>query len=382
VSLESVAGFWSYVHRDDEATGWRVTRLAAQLREAYGLTTGEDLELFVDRESLVWGDAWKERIDVAIAGTTFFIPFLTPRYFESSECRQELLKFLGEARRGGVEQLLLPVYYVTVDELDGDPTDELMIAVKERQWEDLREIRLLDEDSSRYRTAVERLAERIASIARAVSQVPDVSAQALEGSQGGRELLPEDDVDESEGMVEKLGKGEQALGELTATVGAMVTENETLGRLAEQATEAIHDSDARQRGFAGRMAVAQRYAESLQEPAAKIQALGEKYTSELMTVHGMSSTILEVAESSPEQAEEVAPYLRSLVELDDSSAEAAESTRGLVRTMQDNAKLSRSLRPPTRQIATGLQAFVDGGAIIREWADRARRLLKDMDSAN
>jgi hypothetical protein len=120
--------------------------------------------------------------------------------------------------------------------------------------------------------------------------------------------------------------------------------------------------------------------ESAQEPAAKIQALGEQYTSELMTVHGMSSTILETAESSPELAEEVAPYLRSLVELDDSAAGAVESTRGLVRTMQDNAKLSRSLRPPTRQIATGLQAFVDGGAIIREWADRARRLLKDMDS--
>jgi len=49
--------------------------------------------------------------------------------------------------------------------------------------------------------------------------------------------------------------------------------------------------------------------------------------------------------------------------------------------MQDNAKLSRSLRPPTRQIAAGLQAFVDGGAIIREWADRARRLLKDEDSS-
>jgi chromosome segregation ATPase len=352
--------------------------LAAQLQEAYGLTTGEELELFVDRESLVWGDAWKERIAVAIAGTTFFIPFLTPRYFESSECRQELLKFLGEARRGGVEQLLLPVYYVTVEELDGEPTDELMIAVKERQWEDLREIRLLDEDSSQYRTAVERLAERIASIARAVSQVPDVSAQALERSEGSRDLLPEDN--EPEGIVEKLGKGEEALNEIAGTLGAMAAENETLGQLAMQATDAIHDSDARQRGFAGRMAVAQRYAESLQEPAAKIQMLGEKYTSELMTVHEMSSTILEAAESSQEQAEEVAPYLRSLVELDDSAAEAIESTRGLIRTMQENAKLSRSLRPPTRQIATGLQAFMDGGAIIREWADRARRLLKDMDS--
>jgi hypothetical protein len=97
MSAEGAAGFWSYVHRDDEAAGRRITRLATLLREAYGLATGADLELFVDRESLAWGDAWRERIDVAIAGTTFFIPILTPRYFESSECRHELLKFLGRS---------------------------------------------------------------------------------------------------------------------------------------------------------------------------------------------------------------------------------------------------------------------------------------------
>lgn len=380
MALESVVGFWSYVHRDDEAMGRRITRLADHLREAYGLTTGEELELFVDRESLAWGDAWKERIDVAIAGTTFFIPFLTPRYFESSECRRELFKFLGEARRGGVEQLLLPVYYVTVRELDEEPTDELMIALKARQWEDLRDIRLLEEDSSPYRSAVERLAARIAGIAQAVSQIPDVKTPEPEDGDGGEDGSTPGD-DESEGMIEKLGKGEQALGELSATLQAMASENAALGRLAEQATQAIHESDARQRGFAGRMAVAQQYAESLREPAEKIQVLGEKYTNELMMVHGMSTTILEIAEGEPEQAKEVTPYLESLVTLYDASSEAVASTDGLVKTMQDNAKLSRSLRPPTRQITTGLQAFMDGAAIIREWADRARLVLAATDDA-
>lgn len=260
MAFESVAGFWSYVHRDDEAMGQRITRLAGHLRAAYGLTTGEELELFVDRESLAWGDAWRERIDVAIAGTTFFIPFLTPRYFESSECRHELLKFLGEAKRGGVEQLLLPVYYVTVHELDGEPTDELMIAVKERQWEDFRQMRLLDEDSSPYRTAVERLAERIASIARAVSQVPDAKPRQLDDRHGISNDVTPAEGDEPEGMIDKLGKGEQAFAELNETLGAMTAENEVLGRLAEQATAAVHENDA---GFAGRMAVAQKYAESL-----------------------------------------------------------------------------------------------------------------------
>jgi hypothetical protein len=374
VIVEGASGFWSYVRQDDEAVGRRITRLAAHVQDAYGLITGEGLELFVDRTSLEWGDAWGERIDVAIAGTTFFIPVLTPRYFESSECRQELLKFLGEARRGGVEQLLLPVYYVTVSDLEGEPTDELMIAVKERHWEDLREIRLLDGESGPYRAAVDRLAQRIARIAQSVSHVPDVApSETADGIVDKDE--PDGEDDESPGTIEKLGEGEQALTQLSKTLDAMNAENKELGALAVKATQAIKDSDKHNRGFAGRMAITQRYAQSLQAPAARIQELGQRYTSELMKVHAMTTTILEIAEGDHETAQEVEGYLQSVVGLSRAAGEAVESTRGLVRSLQDNAKLSRSLRPPTRQITAGLQAFVDGEAIIAEWADRAGPVL-------
>jgi hypothetical protein len=373
VIIEGASGFWSYVRQDDEAVGRRITSLARHVQDAYGLITGEVLELFVDRMALEWGDAWRERIDVAIAGTTFFIPVLTPRYFESSECRQELLKFLGEAKRGGVEQLLLPVYFVTVGELEDDPTDELMMAVKERQWEDLRDIRLLDGESGPYRAAVDRLAQRIAKIAQTVGQVPDVPAG--EGDQGRPDGGESDEDDESLGMIDKLGEGEQALNELSGTLEAMGAENKGVGDLAVKATEAIQESDQHNRGFAGRMAIAQRYAKSLQTPAAHMQELGQRYTGQLMKVHAMTTAILEIAEADAETAHEVAGFLRSVVGLSEAAAEAVDSTRELVRSLQENAKLSRSLRPPTRQMTAGLQAFVDGQAIIAEWADRARPVL-------
>jgi hypothetical protein len=374
MNIEGASGFWSYVRRDDDAVGRRITRLAALVQEAYALITGEDLELFVDRTTLEWGDAWRERIDVAIAGTTFFIPVLTPRYFESSECRQELLKFLGEAKRGGVEQLILPVYYVTVTELEEEPKDELMIAVKERHWEDLREIRLLDEDSGAYRVAVNRLAQRIATIARSVSEIPEVAAKTG-GGRSAEDAADDGEDDNSLGMIEKLGEGEQALNQLSETLSAMGAENEVLANLAVRATEAIRESDQHNRGFAGRMAITQRYAQNLQAPAVRMKELGQKYTSELMKVHAMTTTILEIVEGDPESIHEAEKYLQEVVKLSEGAVEAVASTRGFVRSLQENAKLSRSLRPPTRQITTGLQAFVDGGAIIAEWADRARPLL-------
>jgi hypothetical protein len=57
------------------------------------MKTASTLEVFLDRDSIRWGEEWRERIDSAVAGTTFFIPIVTPRYFLRKECRRELLSF-------------------------------------------------------------------------------------------------------------------------------------------------------------------------------------------------------------------------------------------------------------------------------------------------
>ena len=106
-------GFWSYVQEDDNGDGGRILDLVGDLRAQYKMRTAEGLELFVDRESIRWGEEWEKLIGDAIAGTTFFIPIITPSYFRSNPCRQELLKFVREADRLGLQQLLMPVYWVT-----------------------------------------------------------------------------------------------------------------------------------------------------------------------------------------------------------------------------------------------------------------------------
>lgn len=129
--LGTAAAFWSYVHADNDAEGGRILDLAARVRGAYRLFTAEDLDLFVDRKDVLWGDAWRDRIDEAIAGTTFFIPIVTPSYFQSEECRRELLQFTSEATRLGLEQLLMPIYWAPVTALDrrDAPTHDEAVAI-------------------------------------------------------------------------------------------------------------------------------------------------------------------------------------------------------------------------------------------------------------
>ena len=145
------SGFWSYVHRDDNDN--RLTRLAHDIREEYSALTGVDFELFMDRESLQWGDIWRGRLDNALLATSFFIPIVTPRYFKSTECRNELLTFAREAESVGLTRLLLPIYYISVPEMDDvgiAAADPAIALIARTQYEDWRSLRRVAPDSEAY----------------------------------------------------------------------------------------------------------------------------------------------------------------------------------------------------------------------------------------
>lgn len=131
----SCSGFWCYTHDDDENSYGKVSRLAEAIVKGYALETGSELTLFRDRASLEWGDKWREQIAESLSGATFFIPIVTPRFFVSNECRNELLTFRERARSQGLTELLLPILYVDVDGLDEDSEDEAKRIIASTQYE-------------------------------------------------------------------------------------------------------------------------------------------------------------------------------------------------------------------------------------------------------
>jgi hypothetical protein len=155
-----IAAFWSYAHADEASDG-RILKLAQDIEDEYAMISGGNLKVFVDSKSLEWGDAWRDRIDDAVQGAAFFIPIITPRYFMSTECRAELIAFIGTARARGFAALLLPILYVGTEGLDLESPDEAMSIIASTQWEDWTELRLLDLDSEAYRRGVNRLAKRL-----------------------------------------------------------------------------------------------------------------------------------------------------------------------------------------------------------------------------
>jgi hypothetical protein len=170
IAQSHASGFWSYTHSDNEQDGGAILKLASLISGEYELLSGSPLNLFVDQDSLSWGDEWQKRLTEFLTKTTFFIPIITPRFFTSEACRRELMEFAGKAVSLGVEELILPILYVRPANYSPDNPDECVALAARMQYVDWTSNRLLDPSSEGYRSAVNKLALRLMEIADRVEQ--------------------------------------------------------------------------------------------------------------------------------------------------------------------------------------------------------------------
>jgi TIR domain-containing protein len=371
----AAAGFWSYVQRDDEGDNGRILALAEDLGNQYRIQTGEELELFVDRDSIQWGEAWEQRINDAIAGTTFFIPVITPSYFLSNSCRQELLKFVREAERLGLQQLLMSVYWVFVPALETNPeesADEAIRHVAKYQWQDLRSERFEERDSSAYRRAVSGLAAEISRRATGVEEVEDVPHKAQLVVEAG------DDHDDDElGIVERIARGEDALVRITEILGEIGVGIREVGERTAVMGSEVDAATSRGQGIKAVLASTNRLANELEGPASVIENRGHEYAKALSELDPGMHAWLDLIEEQDRPGAQQQEFLQEVIGMVAASSEAVEALEELTQGAKTMSTLSRSLRAPVRKMRNGLQGVLDGKAIIAEWGKRAKEIQKE-----
>jgi hypothetical protein len=136
--------FMSYARFDDEHDSGRLSSFCKRLSGEVRLQTGEEFPIFQDRTDIAWGEEWQQRVDESIAAVTFLIPILTPSFFRSRPCRDELARFAARERKLGQSDLILPVHYVTCAQLEDESkreADTLAKLLAGRQIMDWRELR-------------------------------------------------------------------------------------------------------------------------------------------------------------------------------------------------------------------------------------------------
>jgi hypothetical protein len=181
--MGNLKGFWSYVHADDETENGRISKLARDVSDQFGLITGETIELFLDIDDIEIGDNWRDKINNSLNDVAFFIPIITPRFLLSMECRRETEYFLRKSSEIGISELLLPLIYADVQGLHTeDNEDEIIKIIRSIQYEDWREIRFLDIASEGYRRGVFRIARRLADANQRAEHKPEPTLPPEMGS--------------------------------------------------------------------------------------------------------------------------------------------------------------------------------------------------------
>ena len=166
--------FLSYAREDDDHTDGWITRFRMQIEKAVSLERGRRFDVFQDTENISWGQDWQYKIDNALANSSILIPIVTPRFFESQQCKSEIRKFLNREVQLGRADLVLPVYLINTTWLnnhqESDFRDEVADVLAQRQLSDWRELRFAPAKSASVRRAIATLARSIVATVGSIKQ--------------------------------------------------------------------------------------------------------------------------------------------------------------------------------------------------------------------
>jgi len=165
--LPELVGFFSYSREDDEDSGGALSalrdRIQRELRGQLGRSKST-FRLWQDKEAIAPGKLWETEIKTAAAQAVFFIPIITPTVVRSRYCKFELESFLDREAELGRSDLVFPILYINVPELE-DPgereKDPVLTIIAKRQYLDWREFRHREVQSMDVKEAVERFCAHI-----------------------------------------------------------------------------------------------------------------------------------------------------------------------------------------------------------------------------
>ena len=199
--------FLSYTRLDDEYFGGAITSLRRLLELGVQVVTGDrTFNIFQDVDGIEFGQKWKKRLTEAISISRFLIPIVTPLFFKSDPCRDELKQFIEHEKSLGRDDLILPIYFVTAPVLERPELlkdDTLASEIGSRQRYDWRVQADLPLSDPQIRRSVRELAEKIATaIARTSEATPvPAPAPAPESARRGDDAP----ADEASKLVKSLG---------------------------------------------------------------------------------------------------------------------------------------------------------------------------------
>lgn len=346
--------FVSYVHADNEHSRGRILQFMRDVQSTYHALYGYQVELFIDRDDILWGEQWQARLDRAVSETTFLVSFVTPRYLMSDACRAEVLTFSAAARADGDEKLLLPLQWIPTHGSDVVETDDpVRIALEASQYIDITALRRTELGGAAWDDTVEAVVERLrrtieARVSRRSSSSRSVDGQAERTIETPSLTIVEAMVRVEEGQValsEKVAAFQRDLEKVTQTLGSyspppgnspslIAASFRTLGQRVDSDAEALEKSTS---------------------------ALGQEWTG----FNDSIQVIIDAASESPDLSEALRDSLASVADLPE--IVGLEEMQSM---LQMFGALSADLRPMARAVTSALRLYTGIREAAQGWLEQ------------
>ncbi len=103
--------FLSYAHFNNDHDRGQIAEIRKSLSAEVQAQTGAPFPIFLD-EDIGIGEKWWQRIKESLDAADFLIPVVTPSYFTSDFCLDELEYFLAREKKLNRKDLILPIHYI------------------------------------------------------------------------------------------------------------------------------------------------------------------------------------------------------------------------------------------------------------------------------
>jgi hypothetical protein len=375
--MSSHTAFICYVHADDDGDGGRILHLAHDLGAEFAAISGDNLNVITDRAHLMWGDDWRSTLTEAVGNATFLIPFITPRFFGSDECRRELELYQRTAADFNRPELVLPILYIEVPDLHADESDPARALVARIQYEIWTDLRFEDRISSVYRRGVNRLAKSIQNrivtlgdpaptraLATSIPKSGDETRDAGSDNPGVFDVLAEDNE-----SVEKMTQAIVQIGELMAELGEVTSHH---------AARFTKTADAKAL-IANRVLVSGSLATALEPIADGFESQVATYRANMERASLLYDALFSIG-TFADNRETSRALANAIIETGSSAFGAFTSVDGLIENIRQVEGFSRALRRPLQRIRRSIQSFRDTEPTLSAWAQDAATLIYELDS--
>lgn len=356
-------GFLSYVRLDNDDYIGVVDHLKKALEGRFHAATGRRLEIFVDRDSIGWGDDWRTSIRESVQSATFFIPVVTMRYFESEACREELLAFHEYAKELGVEALILPIVLDGADQISADDPREDVQLIERLNYKNVQSAWLSGYESPDWLRAIHGMVQQLklkldqAEATLSSREVATASSSESETTQAAGAGA----VDTEAADVMALGEDIEALTASTARVQAAF---ESFGSAASK----INELNLSNVPAAQRQALMVRVAHDLATPATELAASGAEMEKRVLATDARLRAVADElrtidADMARIQLDQLKGGFSGLTELSTVVGQMNQFVQILRFAAVTNVTMRKSLQPAI----AGLQSISNSIDTVQSW---------------